>query len=64
MIYIDNTEVATWVNNQLGYTFDYPYNTIEPDWDVIAQSAKYMQWLDLKLMIEHVKSQQDDECNF
>eukprot|EP00957_Ditylum_brightwellii_P137117 10454949-Ditylum_brightwellii.AAC.1 len=63
-IYIDNKGVVSWVNNQNGYTFDYPYNTLEPDWDAIAQSAEYLQGLGSKLMIKHVKSHQDDKCDF
>eukprot|EP00957_Ditylum_brightwellii_P182521 13903156-Ditylum_brightwellii.AAC.1 len=64
MIYIENKGVITRVNNQLGYTFNYPYNILELNWDAIAQSAKYLQRLGLKLIIEHIKSHQDNKCNF
>eukprot|EP00957_Ditylum_brightwellii_P045043 3417103-Ditylum_brightwellii.AAC.1 len=63
-IYIDNKGIVTWVNNQIGYTFDYLYNTLEPDWDVITQSAEYLRRLSTKLTIGHVRSDQDNKCNF
>eukprot|EP00957_Ditylum_brightwellii_P111620 8513934-Ditylum_brightwellii.AAC.1 len=43
---------------------DYPYNTLKPDWEVIAQSAEYLQGLGMKLTIEHAKSHQDNKHNF
>eukprot|EP00957_Ditylum_brightwellii_P205536 15344294-Ditylum_brightwellii.AAC.1 len=63
-IYTDNKEVVTGTNNQIQYEYDYPYNTLEPDWDFIAQLAEYLQALGSKLKIEHVKSHQDDNYNF
>eukprot|EP00957_Ditylum_brightwellii_P040471 3063038-Ditylum_brightwellii.AAC.1 len=63
-IYIDNKGVVTWVDNQIGYTFNYPYNTLESDWAAIAQSAEYLQSLGLKLTIEHIKTHQNDKCDF
>eukprot|EP00957_Ditylum_brightwellii_P137116 10454948-Ditylum_brightwellii.AAC.1 len=63
-IYIDNKGVVTQISNQIGYTFDYPYNTFEPDWGVIAQSAEYLLGLGSKLTIKHVKSHQYDKCDF
>eukprot|EP00957_Ditylum_brightwellii_P013552 1021867-Ditylum_brightwellii.AAC.1 len=29
--YIDNKGVVTRATNQIGYEYDYPYNTLEPD---------------------------------
>eukprot|EP00957_Ditylum_brightwellii_P108046 8243046-Ditylum_brightwellii.AAC.1 len=52
-IYIDNKGVVTRTNNQIEYEYDYPYNTLEPDLDVIAQLAEYLQTLGSKLKIEH-----------
>eukprot|EP00957_Ditylum_brightwellii_P051656 3917133-Ditylum_brightwellii.AAC.1 len=63
-IYINKKGVVTWVNNQIGNTFNYPCNTLGPDWDVIAQSAEYLQGLSTKLTIEHIKSHQDNKCDF
>eukprot|EP00957_Ditylum_brightwellii_P122682 9356118-Ditylum_brightwellii.AAC.1 len=59
----DNKGVVTRANNQTEYKFDFPYNTLKPDWDVIAESAKYLQGLGSKLKIEHVKSHQDEKCD-
>eukprot|EP00957_Ditylum_brightwellii_P151426 11532025-Ditylum_brightwellii.AAC.1 len=61
---IDNKGVVTRANNQIEYKYDFPYNTLEPDWDVIVQSAKYLQGIGFKLKIEHVKSHQDDKDDF
>eukprot|EP00957_Ditylum_brightwellii_P109540 8354198-Ditylum_brightwellii.AAC.1 len=52
--YIDNKGVVTRTNNQIEYDYDYPYNTLESDWEIIAQLAKYLQMLGSKLKIEHV----------
>eukprot|EP00957_Ditylum_brightwellii_P026042 1968962-Ditylum_brightwellii.AAC.1 len=38
-IYIDNKGVVTRATNQIEYEYNYPYNTLEPNWDAIAQSA-------------------------
>eukprot|EP00957_Ditylum_brightwellii_P019230 1449538-Ditylum_brightwellii.AAC.1 len=35
-IYIDNKGVVTRTNDQIEYKYDYPNNTLEPDWDAIA----------------------------
>eukprot|EP00957_Ditylum_brightwellii_P137998 10520691-Ditylum_brightwellii.AAC.1 len=32
----DNKGVVTRSINQIEYDYNYPYNTLEPDWDVIA----------------------------
>eukprot|EP00957_Ditylum_brightwellii_P184807 14076575-Ditylum_brightwellii.AAC.1 len=35
-IYIDNKGVVTRANHQIEYEFDFPYDTLEPDWAGIA----------------------------
>eukprot|EP00957_Ditylum_brightwellii_P051300 3889388-Ditylum_brightwellii.AAC.1 len=62
-IYIDNKDVVTRATNQTEYEYDYPYTTLEPDWNAIAQAAHYLQMLDSKLKVAHVKSHQDGNCN-
>eukprot|EP00957_Ditylum_brightwellii_P141273 10763742-Ditylum_brightwellii.AAC.1 len=63
-IYIDNKGAVTRATSQIEYEYGYPYNTLEHDWDVIAQSAEYLQTLGSKLKVAHVKSHQDDNCDF
>eukprot|EP00957_Ditylum_brightwellii_P114357 8719603-Ditylum_brightwellii.AAC.1 len=63
-IHIDNKGIVTQVRNQIKYTYDYPYNTLEPDWDAIAQSADHLHMLGTKRTIEHVKSHQDANCDY
>eukprot|EP00957_Ditylum_brightwellii_P026610 2012427-Ditylum_brightwellii.AAC.1 len=38
-IHINNKGIVERINNQLSYPHDYPYNTLSPDWDLIAQAA-------------------------
>eukprot|EP00957_Ditylum_brightwellii_P109684 8366615-Ditylum_brightwellii.AAC.1 len=52
-IYIYNKGVVARTNNQIKYEYNFPYNTLEPDWDVIAQSAEYLQMPGSKLKIAH-----------
>eukprot|EP00957_Ditylum_brightwellii_P036949 2796870-Ditylum_brightwellii.AAC.1 len=63
-IYTDNKGVVTRTNNQAEYKYDYPYNTLDPDWDITTWLAEYLQMFGSNLKIEHYKSHQDDDCNF
>eukprot|EP00957_Ditylum_brightwellii_P016716 1257401-Ditylum_brightwellii.AAC.1 len=58
--YIDNKGIFDHTTEHMKYSFDYPYNTLEPDWDVAAQSAVNLCVYGSNLTIHHVKSQQDD----
>eukprot|EP00957_Ditylum_brightwellii_P054046 4094032-Ditylum_brightwellii.AAC.1 len=60
----DNKGVITRATNQIEYEYDYLYNTLEPNWDIIAQLAEYLQTLGPKLKIAHVQSHQDNNCDF
>eukprot|EP00957_Ditylum_brightwellii_P163150 12422800-Ditylum_brightwellii.AAC.1 len=56
-MYIDNEGI---VKHQLTYTHDYPFNSLEPDWDMVAQFPNTLkQYADI-LVITHVKSHHDD----
>eukprot|EP00957_Ditylum_brightwellii_P200235 15264499-Ditylum_brightwellii.AAC.1 len=44
----------------MSYPHDYPYNTLYPDWDLIAQAAIMLQQHGPSLSIKHIKSHQDD----
>eukprot|EP00957_Ditylum_brightwellii_P138643 10567318-Ditylum_brightwellii.AAC.1 len=63
-IYIDNKGIVTWVTDQIEYEYDYPYNTLEPDWDVFAQLAQYLRTLGPKLKVAHAKSHQNENYDF
>eukprot|EP00957_Ditylum_brightwellii_P209570 15362295-Ditylum_brightwellii.AAC.1 len=59
-MHIDNKGIVKKINNQLTYTHDYPFNTLEPDWDMVVQVADTLkQYID-RPTITHVKSHQDD----
>eukprot|EP00957_Ditylum_brightwellii_P212257 15367141-Ditylum_brightwellii.AAC.1 len=59
-MYIVNKEIVKRINDQLTYTYDYPFNTLKPDWDVVAQVPDTLtQYIGI-LTITHVKSHQDD----
>eukprot|EP00957_Ditylum_brightwellii_P206442 15348429-Ditylum_brightwellii.AAC.1 len=38
-VHIDNKGIVKRINNLLLYPHDYSYNTLSPDWDLIAQAA-------------------------
>ena len=38
-IYIYNKGIVKQMKDQISYSHDYPFNTLEPDWDIIAQAA-------------------------
>eukprot|EP00957_Ditylum_brightwellii_P174417 13280336-Ditylum_brightwellii.AAC.1 len=42
---------------------DYSYNTLEPDWDLIAQSAITLHTYGKNLLIPHVKGHQDNDMS-
>eukprot|EP00957_Ditylum_brightwellii_P117166 8935483-Ditylum_brightwellii.AAC.1 len=43
------------------YSHDYPFNTLEPDWDIIAQAAVTLCSYGSRLTMFQVKSHQDDD---
>eukprot|EP00957_Ditylum_brightwellii_P185958 14157276-Ditylum_brightwellii.AAC.1 len=63
-IYIDNEGILERLKDQLTYTHDYPFNTLEPDWDVVAQIAETLKQYNDLITITHVKSHQDDNMPF
>eukprot|EP00957_Ditylum_brightwellii_P040245 3045133-Ditylum_brightwellii.AAC.1 len=45
----------------MSYPHNYPYNTVSPDWDLIAQTAITLRQHGTNLSIKHNKSHQDDD---
>eukprot|EP00957_Ditylum_brightwellii_P048916 3711123-Ditylum_brightwellii.AAC.1 len=39
-IYVDNKRVIKQHQHQLTYAYDYSHHTLEPDWDIIAQTIQ------------------------
>eukprot|EP00957_Ditylum_brightwellii_P210113 15364588-Ditylum_brightwellii.AAC.1 len=62
-MYIDNKGIVKRINYQLTYTYDYSFNTLEPDWDIVAQGAHTLKLYIDTLTITHVKSHQDDNTS-
>eukprot|EP00957_Ditylum_brightwellii_P155259 11819691-Ditylum_brightwellii.AAC.1 len=60
-IYINNKGIVKRIKDQLKYIRDYLLNTLEPDWDIVAQFAHTLKLYGTNLTITHVKSHQDDK---
>ena len=60
-MHIDNKGIVKCINNQIFYPHNYPYNTLCPAWDLIAQAAIRLQQYGKRLSINHIKSHQDDD---
>eukprot|EP00957_Ditylum_brightwellii_P110426 8421562-Ditylum_brightwellii.AAC.1 len=41
-LYLHNIGVITQIQQQRSYPHDYSFNTLSPDWDVIAQISKIL----------------------
>eukprot|EP00957_Ditylum_brightwellii_P022382 1688509-Ditylum_brightwellii.AAC.1 len=59
----DNKVIVKRINDQLTYTYHYPFNRLEPDWDIVAQVAHTLKPYVDTLTITHVKSHQDDNTS-
>eukprot|EP00957_Ditylum_brightwellii_P089731 6834199-Ditylum_brightwellii.AAC.1 len=46
----------------MSYSHNYSYNTLSPDWDLIAQAAIMLQQHGKSLSIKHIKSHQDNDA--
>eukprot|EP00957_Ditylum_brightwellii_P145587 11084816-Ditylum_brightwellii.AAC.1 len=51
------------MKGQISYSHDYPINTLEPDWDIIAQAAVTLGSYRSRLTMSHVKSHQEDDSD-
>eukprot|EP00957_Ditylum_brightwellii_P208255 15356499-Ditylum_brightwellii.AAC.1 len=58
-MYINNEGIVKKINDQLTYTYDYPFNKLEPDWGVVAQAAHTLTLYVETLAITYIKSHQD-----
>eukprot|EP00957_Ditylum_brightwellii_P036951 2796951-Ditylum_brightwellii.AAC.1 len=60
----DNENVMTWIKTQQQYPYDYSFNTLTPDWDIIAQTVAVLQRSDISGEFEHVKGHQDKDRKY
>eukprot|EP00957_Ditylum_brightwellii_P087702 6678561-Ditylum_brightwellii.AAC.1 len=58
---IDNKDIVKKINNQLKYTHDYLFSTLELDWVIVVQSAHTLKSYGTNLTIAHIKSHQDNK---
>eukprot|EP00957_Ditylum_brightwellii_P061365 4657763-Ditylum_brightwellii.AAC.1 len=58
--YTDNEGVVVRKKDQLSYTYDYPFSTLDPDWDIFAQAAITLKIWGKYPHITHIKSHQDN----
>eukprot|EP00957_Ditylum_brightwellii_P115610 8818396-Ditylum_brightwellii.AAC.1 len=54
--YIDNEGIVKMINKQRLYPLDYSHKTLEPEWDVISQTAFILNLLRPRPSIQHIKS--------
>eukprot|EP00957_Ditylum_brightwellii_P161558 12300692-Ditylum_brightwellii.AAC.1 len=59
-MHIDNKGIITHINNEIFYTHDYSYNTLGPEWDLIAQATIMLHQYGKRLSTNHIKSHQDN----
>eukprot|EP00957_Ditylum_brightwellii_P116220 8864845-Ditylum_brightwellii.AAC.1 len=58
--YADNEGVVVRTKYQISYTHDYPFSTLDPGWDIIAQTASTLKMRGTHPKITHIKSHQDN----
>eukprot|EP00957_Ditylum_brightwellii_P134923 10287226-Ditylum_brightwellii.AAC.1 len=59
--HINNKGIVKQMKDQISYSHDYPFNTLESDWDIIAQVAVTLCSYRSRLTMFHVKSHQDND---
>eukprot|EP00957_Ditylum_brightwellii_P096529 7351144-Ditylum_brightwellii.AAC.1 len=54
-LYLDNESIIMQIKKQQQYPYNYSFNALTPDWDVIAQIVAVLCRSDIRGEIEHVK---------
>ena len=54
------TKLRELAGDQISYTHDYPFSTLDPDWDIIAQAASTLKMWGTHPQITHIKSHQEN----
>eukprot|EP00957_Ditylum_brightwellii_P112251 8558493-Ditylum_brightwellii.AAC.1 len=60
-MHIDNKGIVKQTKDQISYSHDYPFNSLDLDWDIIAQMAVTLGSYGSRLTMFHVKSHQDND---
>eukprot|EP00957_Ditylum_brightwellii_P073859 5611907-Ditylum_brightwellii.AAC.1 len=63
-LYLDNESIIAWIKKQQQYPYNYSFNALTPDWDVIAQIVAARCRSDIRGEFEHVKGHQDKEKKY
>eukprot|EP00957_Ditylum_brightwellii_P120019 9159340-Ditylum_brightwellii.AAC.1 len=63
-IYINNEGVIKIYKMQKDYNYDYPYNTLKPDWDVVVQAIEAIVSFKDKVTVSHTKGHQDNNTQY
>eukprot|EP00957_Ditylum_brightwellii_P086004 6543201-Ditylum_brightwellii.AAC.1 len=58
-LYLDNKGVITHIQQQRSYPHNYSFNTLTPDWDIIAQISKILGMGNFVPTILHAHGHQD-----
>jgi hypothetical protein len=58
-LYLGNESVITRIKKQQSYSNDFSFNTLTPDWDVIAQISNILLKSNSPPTIQHIQEHQD-----
>eukprot|EP00957_Ditylum_brightwellii_P111286 8486532-Ditylum_brightwellii.AAC.1 len=58
-MYLDNKGVIKRIKKQQTYSSDYSFNTLTPDWDVIAQISNILDLSNFTSTIQQIQGHQD-----
>eukprot|EP00957_Ditylum_brightwellii_P095625 7285510-Ditylum_brightwellii.AAC.1 len=58
---INNESAITRIQQQKEYPYDYPFNTLASDWNIIAQIVALLNESNFNNDFEHVKGHQDKD---
>eukprot|EP00957_Ditylum_brightwellii_P200427 15279826-Ditylum_brightwellii.AAC.1 len=58
-LYLDNKGVITRIQQQQSYPHNYSFDTLTPDWDVIAQISNILDTGNFTPKIQHIQGHQD-----
>eukprot|EP00957_Ditylum_brightwellii_P091541 6970326-Ditylum_brightwellii.AAC.1 len=63
-MYTDNKGVITRIQQQQSYPNDYFFNTLTPDWDVIAQISNILDIVNFITKIQYIQGHQDKQKKY
>eukprot|EP00957_Ditylum_brightwellii_P052979 4016789-Ditylum_brightwellii.AAC.1 len=63
-LYLDNKGVITQIQQQQSYPYNYSFNTLTPDWDVIAQISNILDIVNFTPKIQYIQGHQDKHTKY